>query len=102
MRIVAAPHTVQARVEQAFYLNCQDLCAFLANPNVRVAASVSGGGSSTPPPLLKGLPSRAHEAHEGRLRAQRSILHQCAAQRRLSVLQMFDVLAATAGRLRTI
>ena len=126
MRVVAAMETINARVEQAFHLNCQALVSFLAWPNLQSTAflaaaanpsrSRSGSSSSTsgrarsgstevksPKQLgiqrLQDGQSRAGiQKNQGLLRAYRSILHQCAAQRRLSVLGMLDACAAASGR----
>ena len=104
MRLVAAEYTIEARVEQAFHLNCQALVKFLANPNVNgpsSSASSKSGDANAPPPTIdprKQQQQRGiHAQRGGVLKAHRSILHQCAAQRRLDILRMLDSCAALSG-----
>ncbi len=128
MRVVDARYTVRARVEQAFHLNCQALCRFLASPHLEprgataaaaaaAAANAGGGGgggggsgggsggasnadasppSSSSPGAVQLRSEGGHQALAV-LQAHRSILHQCAAERRLGVLGMLDACAAAAG-----
>ena len=107
MRLVAAEYTIEARVEQAFHLNCQALVKFLANPNVNVNgpssldSSTKSGDVNEPPPTVdprkQQQQHRIDAQHGGVLKAHRSILHQCAAQRRLDILRMLDSCAALSG-----
>lgn len=109
LRIVDSNYTVQARVEQAFHLNCQALCAFLAHPRLSSSSEAAKAKvhcleneRNRKSTLLLSLDSssgkmNSHHEQQVLLQAHRSILHQCAAQKRLSLLQMLDACAAAAG-----